>query len=317
MKMKHLLLILNILIVQNLIGLQNSFANSVLKLPDTLTFAGQNVPLDDPFVREHFDILFTTMAHNQKGQLLLWYRRSKRYIPIVKKTLQEKGLPTDLAYIMVAESDLLPRALSPSKAYGIWQFIPTTGAIYGLKQNQGLDERGDFLKATEKAIEYLTKLYRDFNQDWFLAMAAYNCGPSALRKMLTVQRAKTYWDAVPNRETGIYVPRIILIKTYFENPSIFGVKPEELSSYPPIDFIQVQFQLEKPLKFAEICDWTNVSYRTLHSLNPHIYVKSYLEDAILPQHTALFLNLPKGKKEVFLIKVNEFNQQAKEKTKKR
>ncbi|MCX7835721.1 MAG: lytic transglycosylase domain-containing protein [bacterium] len=311
MSKKKFYLFLFFLIVQNLIELQNSYAMTALKLPDTLTFAGQKVPLEDPFVREHFDLLFTTMAYNQKGQLLLWYKRANRYIPIVKKILQDKNLPTDLAYIMVAESDLVPRALSPSSAYGIWQFIPSTGEHFGLKQIQGWDERGDFFRATDKAIQYLTKLYKEFNQDWFLAMAAYNCGPTNLKKMLSIQKAKSYWESVPNRETNVYVPRIILIKTFFDNPSIFGVKNEELLSYPQYEYIQVQFQLEKPIKFAEIGEWIGISYRTLYWLNPHIFVKSYLEDATLPQHKPLFLNIPKGKGEIFNKAIDEFNRKSK------
>lgn len=310
-KQNLIFITLCILIVENLFLSNSTHATNRIQLPDSLNFAGQNVPLNDPFVKEHFDVLFTTMTYNQKGQLLLWYRRSNRYIPTVKKILTEKGLPTDLAYIMVAESDLLPRALSPSNAYGIWQFIPSTGQYYGLEKNQGLDERGDFFKATEKAISYLQKLYADFNKDWFLAMAAYNCGPTNIRKMLNVQNGKTYWDCVPIKETNIYVPRIILIKTFFENPALFGVSLEDLGHYPPIEYVQIRFRLENSLPMAEICNWVNVNYRTIHALNPHFYTKSYLEDAVLPANKPLFINLPKGKNDLFGQSLNEFNQSVK------
>ena len=265
-----------------------------LTLPTRLEFAGTPVPLDRQSVREQFDAMFTIMVENNRGQMMLWLKRGKRVLPTARKMLETAGVPQDLAYVIVAESDLLPRAKSPAKAYGFWQFMPGTGKERGLAIHQGLDERGDFVQASMAAIRYLKELRADFYNDWLLALAAYNNGPTNIRQIVAAQEAKGFWDCVMNNETAAYVPRIILIKTLFENPAAFGIDPAQIDEYPEPQLERVHFSLTDTLRFARVCHWVNTDYRTLYTLNPHISRDDYTRDAILPRGTAMYLDVPKG-----------------------
>ncbi|MEZ4872890.1 MAG: lytic transglycosylase domain-containing protein [Bdellovibrionales bacterium] len=110
-----------------------------------------------------------------------WLSRSHRYLPKMKRIMQAKGLPTDLAYIALIESGLTAHATSHAQAVGYWQFIAATGKRYGLKHNWWLDERRDFYKSTEAAAEYLADLYKIFGS-WYLTAAAYNMGETRLKR---------------------------------------------------------------------------------------------------------------------------------------
>ncbi len=268
---------------------------SVPRLPEKLVFAGQTVPLERPAVLEQIDAMFTIMCTDNRGQMILWFKRANRILPIAKQVMEKAGLPQDLAYLAIAESDLLNRAKSPSGAYGIWQFMPVTAKEKHLLLQEGLDERGDFLKSATASASYLKELYNDLGQDWFLAMAAYNNGKTNIKKMMAAQHAKTYWDAVPTRETYVYVPRIVLIKTLFENPRLFGIDPSLIDSYPESASERVYLVLNSPVPFGNICDQVGVDYRSMLFLNPHIANPSYIKDVLLPANHSFFLDIPKGR----------------------
>ncbi|MDK9699545.1 MAG: lytic transglycosylase domain-containing protein [bacterium] len=282
-----------------------AFAKSFV-LPEKLTFAGQTVPLERQVVREHFDALYTSMCYNNPGQSRLWLRREQRILPTIRKIIVNAGLPEDFVYLVVAESDMLPRALSPAGAYSYWQFMPGTGKDEGLDTHLALDERGDLVKATLAACNHLKELYQAFGKDWFLAMAAYNNGRKNVETMLKAQHAKTYWDAWSNNETATYVPRIILIKTLFENPALFGIEPGEIVPYPEFSVDRISFTLPESVMFATVCDWAETDYRTMLTLNPQIYRTSYLKDVTLPKNIAMHVDVPKSKVNGFLKRLDDF-----------
>ena len=130
-------------------------------------------------------------------------------------------MPQGLIYLAMVESGFQPRAYSRSAASGLWQFIQETGKRYGLESDWWVDERRDPEKATDAALEYLWKLHQEF-QDWYLAIAAYNCGENRIRRMLKKDSSQTYWDMKLPGETMNYVPSILAAMIIGENPKDFG-----------------------------------------------------------------------------------------------
>lgn len=142
-----------------------------------------------------------------------WLERADRYIPLMQPILEKHGLPRDLVYVAMIESGFAAQATSWAKASGFWQFIPSTGRLYGLKTDVWVDERRDFVRATEAAADYLAYLYKDFG-DWPLAWAGYNAGEGRIRRAIARTGVKDFWSLVGKRgvlakETQHYVPKII------------------------------------------------------------------------------------------------------------
>jgi membrane-bound lytic murein transglycosylase D len=134
--------------------------------------------------------------------------RSRRYMPIVVREFQQRGLPLELAYLPMLESMFVNTADSGS-ARGLWQFIPSTARRMGLKVGAFADERLNWHKATVAAAEYLDQLGQQFNYNWALALAAYNCGPGCVERAMQAQRSWDYFDLELRKETAEYVPRFL------------------------------------------------------------------------------------------------------------
>jgi membrane-bound lytic murein transglycosylase D len=164
-------------------------------------------------------LLFYTRS--RKGVFDRWLNRAGYYLPVMRQMFADEGLPQDLAYLPIIESGFNPHAYSRAHAAGIWQFIPSTGRIYGLRQNYWLDERRDPLKSTGAAINYLRKLYGDFG-DWHIALASYNCGEGGMSR--AIRRAggvRDYWALSLPKETMNYVPLYLASVMIAKNPDVF------------------------------------------------------------------------------------------------
>lgn len=166
-------------------------------------------------------------------------KRMSDYLPQIAGALKENGLPEALQYLPLAESRLFPKIGSPAGAKGIWQIMPSTGRNYGLVINNITDEREDPEKSTQAAIQLLTTLYEEFG-DWALVIAAYNCGPSKVRRAMLKSDCDNYWDIdhlLPS-QTRTYVPAFIAAACYagyrnlkaetyeipFKTPSYAGIQ---------------------------------------------------------------------------------------------
>lgn len=151
--------------------------------------------------------------------------RSTRYLPMIKDTFQEYGLPEDLAYLAMVESGFNPNARSSAGACGLWQFIKPTGQRYGLVINGYVDERLDPEKSTRAAARYLRDLYKQFGS-WYLAAASYNCGERRVQQKLSHSSHKNFWELSANQclptETKNYVPQMIAAIIIAKNPQKFG-----------------------------------------------------------------------------------------------
>lgn len=242
-------------------------ALSEYKLPPRIAICGVEIPLNKPGVREAMEQEFYISLSN-RASVILWIKRSGRYFPHIEKRLREKGMPDDLKYLAVAESDLRPTVGSRAGAIGIWQFMPATGRSHGLRADSYVDRRRDFNRSTEAATTFLTNLNKQFN-NWLLAMAAYNCGPGCVSKQLRRQGVDSYFDLDLPRETERYIFRIAAIKVIMGNPSKYGVDLEDNERYSPIDSDIVTVTIKsKTVDLATIAKAAGMNTRRFTNLNP-------------------------------------------------
>lgn len=226
---------------------------------------------------------------NNRKTVENWVKRSSRYLPVIKKMFSDSSLPLDLAYLPLIESGFNTTAYSHAHAAGIWQFIPSTGKAYGLRNSYWVDERRDPLKATTSAISYLKKLYRDFG-NWHLALAAYNCGEGGVSRAIKKAAASDYWQLKLPKETMNYVPLYIASVIIIKNLEHFGFKEIDSTGAYRTDIVSVNDCID----LAEIARGIEVNKDSLRLLNPHI-----LHWCTPPDMTETRLYIPAGKTETF------------------
>ncbi len=270
---------------------------SSYKLPKEVTLCGERIPLEDRTVWENLDREFL-IAMDNHAQILLWMKRARRYFPLIEKRLKEMNLPDDLKYVPIVESALRPHAVSSAGAAGIWQFVPSTGEKYGMRRSKALDERFDFFKATEGALNYLKNLFEEFGS-WSLALAAYNAGENRIRREIDLQKTKNYYHLDLPIETERYVYKIAVAKIILSDPKRFGFYLEDQDFYDSLRWERVRIELKQPLSIMEAVRATGSSYKELKEMNLHL-----LEETIPPG--THFLNLPEGTSERFLGFVNRW-----------
>jgi membrane-bound lytic murein transglycosylase D len=195
--------------------------------------------------------------------------RATDYLHIVVNELKRRRMPTELALLPFVESAYVNTAYSHAGAAGMWQFIPSTGRIYGLKQNRGFDGRMDALESTRAALDYLQKLHRQFKGDWFLALAAYNAGEGRVGRAIKYNRARgrktDYWNLKLPRETREYVPRLLAYKEILANPNAFGFHLPVTPNTPKL----VEIHVNKPVNLVKAARAAGLASDTLTSLNPN------------------------------------------------
>jgi hypothetical protein len=192
-----------------------------LPIPEQLTFCGTPVPLDRSAVREA--IAYELVLSVGKPTMpLLWMRRAPNVLPAIERELNRRGLPNDLKYLPMIESDLRWTARSPANAVGLWQFVDGTARRYGLRIDSFMDERLDPDRSTEAGLSYLKDLHQQFG-DWFLTFAAYNSGEGRVQQALQEQASHSYFDMYLPYETRRYVPRLIAAKLIYESPENYGL----------------------------------------------------------------------------------------------
>ena len=212
---------------------------------------------------------------------------SQFYFPMIEEELMKAGLPIELRAMAIIESALQTTAVSHAGAAGLWQFMPSTGKVYGLEINSLVDERLDPVKATKAAVKYLKDLYGIYN-NWPLAIAAYNCGPGRVNKAMARSGGKTFWeiyDFLP-AETRGYVPAFIGASYGYAYHKLHGIKPTE----PPMPLATDTLHVKRLLHLGQVASTLEgLPIETLRLLNPQYRIdilpattKSYA--LRLPQH---------------------------------
>ncbi len=228
-------------------------------------FANESLPMENFDVVERLEREVLRNSYYHSNTLLL-LKRMNRYFPIIEPILAEQGVPNDLKYLAVIESDLT-NARSPAGARGMWQFMTGTAGDYGLEVNKDVDERYHIEKATRAACKYLKRYHTKFGS-WTLSAAAYNMGARGLQNELTAQKFNSYYDLNLNEETGRYVFRIVAIKEILNNPSAFGFMLDPADAYQPLTNYS-EVEVNGPvLSWGEFAKKYGTTYRMLKVYNP-------------------------------------------------
>ena len=223
------------------------------------------------------------VKHNPK-QLARLQSKSDYYFPLFTDILAKYDLPYELCYLAVIESALNPQARSHAGAAGLWQFMPSTGRLYGLEINSLIDERMDPVKSTEAACRFLKSLYMVFN-DWNLALAAYNCGPGNVNKAIHRSGGKRdFWSIYPflPRETRGYVPIYIAASYAMNYADYHGICPAPYEMTMNTDTVR----LSERMHLKQVADVLELNIDELRLLNPQ-----YARD-IIPGGKSYELRLP-------------------------
>ena len=218
--------------------------------------------------------------------------RASVYFPIYEKYLKEHDLPQDLKFLSIVESSLVPQAVSPAGATGLWQFMSETGRNYCLTIDKEVDERFCPYNATEAAMQYLAKQFQRFGS-WELALASYNCGPGTINNAMKRARSNDYWSIAKYlpRETKNFVPAFLGAAYVANFYHLHGIEP----NYPNLDMqVTEAIKVYNRLDFATIASVTNLPVFVVESLNP-AFKKDYIPentegyDVIVPRRTSAAL----------------------------
>lgn len=194
--------------------------------------------------------------------------RASRYMYAIVEKIEERGLPMELALLPIVESAFDPFAYSHGRAAGMWQFIPSTGLHYGLKQNWWYDGRRDIEASTDAALNYLSTLHGFFDNDWLLALAAYNTGQGNLRRAIrrNTQAGKPadFWSLQLPRETQAYVPQLLALAQIVADPDRYNVVLNPIPNERYYEVVDVDSQID----LAKAAEMAEMDIEDLYLLNP-------------------------------------------------
>jgi len=218
--------------------------------------------------------------------------RSSSYLFYIIEEVEARDMPSELALLPFVESAFNPKAVSPVKASGIWQFMPATGKYFKLDQNIFRDERGDIVKSTRAALDYLQKLYDMFG-DWHLALAAYNWGEGAVGRAIAKNKSANletdYFSLSMPNETRNYVPKLLAYKRIIDEPAKYGFKLPKVANHPYF----VNIPVTQDIDVDKVIQLSEITREQFLALNP-----SYYGPVILSGFNQEIL-LPYGKAEIF------------------
>src|SRR5438876_7649065 len=263
------------------------------RLKERAVESAKSVSHDLPLTVNDEVLSFVNFFQTPKGRDIVenGLRRGGRYRNMILRVLKEEGLPQDLIYLAQAESAFQPLALSRAGARGIWQFVAWRGNEYGLKHTWWIDERQDPEKATRAAAQHLRDLYGLYG-DWYLAMAAYNCGPGNVQKGIERTGYADFWELyrrnVLPKETKNYVPIILALTLIAKDAAHYGIHVER-DDPVPTDVVKPGRAIDLRL----VAESIDVDVETLHQFSP-----SLLRLAT-PDDPSFELHLPKGTAEKF------------------
>ncbi len=263
----------------------------------TETPAEEATPLPEPSAKQYdIPVVFNDQVKTfiqyfstrKWGVVARAFERARRYLPMMRGIFREKALPEDLVSLAFIESAVNPWATSKAKAAGIWQFIPSTGRLYGMKVGWWLDERRDPEKSTRGAAEYLKNLYQMFDS-WPLALAAYNAGEGAIQRAIERQKTRDFWKLRLPKETQLFVPAFMAMTVISRDPERYGFSPPA-----PEPHAAETVTLKHPVDLRHVAKAARTTVEHMRELNPAL-----IRWATPPDHPRFALRIPAGLKEEF------------------
>jgi len=218
-------------------------------------------------------------------------RRSGQFMRLARKIFAEEGVPLDVTWLAQVESAWKPRAVSWASASGLWQFVPSTGRRWDLRQTAYIDERNSYEQATRASAKYLKWLANRYNGNWELAMAAYNTGEGNIDRAISRAGTANFWMIYPfiAQETRNYVPNILAVILIAKNPEKYGFKG--IKADPPMAYDVVQVPTATSLQLVADATDTNIDH--IRSLNPE------LRRDVTPRGDAYNVRIPAGRAKQF------------------
>jgi membrane-bound lytic murein transglycosylase D len=235
------------------------------KVKDELSATVSQLPLE----LNDAVVSYVNYFSSERGRRIMAFglRRAARYRPMISRVLASEGVPLELMQLAQAESGFMPRAVSRAQAAGMWQFIASRGGEYGLLRSAYHDDRLDPEKATRAAARHLRDLYNEFG-DWYLAMAAYNCGPMTVSRAIERTGYADFWELrkrnVLPKETANYVPAILAMIIVAKNAKDYGL--DNLEEDPPLVYDTVD--IAAPTNIALVADAAGSPLPEIRELNP-------------------------------------------------
>ena len=235
-----------------------------VSIPERMTFAGEEILFDRYDKRERMDRELNSFTYFHSTTMLL-IKRANRIFPIIEPILKREGVPDDMKCLVVIESSLDHRAVSPAGAVGLWQFIQSAGRENGLEIRTDVDERYNIEKSTVAACRYLKNAHRRY-ESWSAASMSYNGGQGRITTELRDQKADDALDLWLVEETTRYYYRMLAIKQIFEQPQQYGfiIKPEHL--YKPMEFKKVNVTSTLP-DLVSFAQQNKITYAQLKDFN--------------------------------------------------
>jgi len=195
-------------------------------------------------------------------------KRASRYMFYVVEEIKKRDMPAEIALLPIVESAFDPFAYSHGRASGMWQFIPSTGRIYGLNQDWWYDGRRDVTASTDAALDFLESLAKRFDGDWLLALAAYNSGGGTVSKAIRKNKAKglptDFWSLSLPKETSAYVPKLLALAKIIWNPAEANISLTSISTEPYFEKVATQSQID----LAQAAELADVPLDEIYLLNP-------------------------------------------------
>lgn len=256
-----------------------SFEEETDNLWDRIRSGLELEELQSPLTQEHVD--WYSRRPDYVARML---DRSRRYLYHIVQEVEKRDMPMEIALLPMVESAFNPRAYSTSNAAGIWQFIPSTGKNYGLKQNTWYDGRRDVTAATQAALDYLQKLYMDFGS-WELALAAYNCGEGcvsrAIQKNAMQGKPTDYLSLSLPPETRHYVPKLMAVRQLVLHPENFGVELVDIPNQPYFTRVSLNTGAMDVHSAARLAGLSMEEFLNLNPAFPRKLIKAGSEVSVL------------------------------------